>query len=57
VYDPRDETGFGRVIASISLRDDVWLEGSAGVFAGASPDTIGLLTNRDFLYARLKVFF
>lgn len=57
VYDPTDGTGFARVIAATSLRDDVWLEGSAGVFAGSALDTIGRLTRRDFFYARLKVFF
>ena len=57
VYDPIDDTGFARVIAAISLRDNVWLEGSGGVFAGSSNDTIGRLTRRDFAYARLKVFF
>jgi hypothetical protein len=57
VYDPRDGTAFARVIGAISLRDDVWLEGSGGLFAGSAPDTIGRLTRRDFLYARLKVFF
>ena len=56
-YDPADETAFVRGIGAISLRDNVWLEGSAGVFAGASLDTLGRLTQRDFLYARLKVFF
>ena len=57
VYDPADSTSFTRVIGAISLRDDVWLEGSAGVFTGSSLDVIGRLTRRDFLYARLKVFF
>jgi hypothetical protein len=57
VYDPTDATAFGRVIAAFSLRDDVWLEGSGGVFTGTSADVIGRLSRRDFLYARLKVFF
>jgi hypothetical protein len=57
VYDPTDDTAFARLIAAVSVRDNVWVEGSAGVFAGSSLDTIGLLTRRDFLYARLKVFF
>jgi hypothetical protein len=57
VYDPADETVFARTIVNMSLRDDVALEASAGVFAGASLDTIGRLTRRDFAYARLKVFF
>ena len=57
VYDPGDSTGFLRLIAAISPRDNVWVEGSGGLFAGSSLDTFGRLTRRDFLYARLKVFF
>ena len=56
-YDPADGTAFVRGIAAISLRDDVWIEGSAGVFGGSSPDTLGRLTRHDFAYARIKVFF
>jgi hypothetical protein len=56
-WNPDERTLFGRVIAAVSLRDNLWLEGSAGVFAGSSLETIGLLTNRDFLYARFKAFF
>jgi hypothetical protein len=57
VYDPADATAFTRVIGAVSIRDNVWLEGSGGVFTGSSLDVIGRLTRRDFLYARLKVFF
>ena len=57
VYDPADATTFTRVIGAISLRDNVWIEGSGGLFTGASLDVIGRLTRRDFAYARLKVFF
>ncbi len=57
VYDPSDRTTFLRGIAAVSLRDDVWVEGSAGVFTGSSLDTLGRLTRRDFIYTRLKVFF
>ena len=57
VYDPVDGTAFGRIIAAVSLRDDVWVEGSGGVFTGSAPDTLGLLTRRDFVYTRLKIFF
>lgn len=56
VYDPADATTFGRVIAAFSLRDNVWVEGSGGIFAGSSTDTLGRLTQRDFLYARLKIY-
>jgi len=57
VYDPIDDTTFARVIGAISVRDNVWLEGSGGLFLGASDDTLGRLSTRDFVYARLKVFF
>ena len=57
VYDPVDATMFTRVIGAVSLRDNWWIEGSAGVFTGTSIDVIGRLTRRDFAYARLKVFF
>jgi len=57
VYDPADATTFNRVIAAMSLRDNVWIEGSAGLITGSSLDVIGRLTRRDFAYARLKVFF
>ena len=57
VYDPADATTFTRAIAAISVRDNVWIEGSGGLFTGSSLDVIGRLTRRDFAYARLKVFF
>jgi hypothetical protein len=57
VYDPADATAFGRAIAAVSVRDNVWLEASGGVFTGSSADVIGRLSRRDFLYGRLKVFF
>jgi hypothetical protein len=57
VYNPGDRTAFGRVIAAVSVRDNVWLEGSGGVFTGTSTDVIGRLSRCDFLYGRLKVFF
>ena len=57
VYNPREDTAFARVIASASLRDNVSLEGSAGWFAGDGADLLARFADRDFLYARLKVFF
>ena len=57
VHDPFDDTTFARIIAAVSVRDNVWLEGSGGLFAGAADDTLGRLSKRDFVYARLKVFF
>jgi hypothetical protein len=57
VYNPSEATTFTRVIGAVSVRDNVWIEGSAGVFTGDSLEIIGRLTRRDFAYARLKVFF
>jgi hypothetical protein len=57
VYDPTNQTTFARAIGAVSLRDDVWLEASGGLLAGSAPTTLGRLTRRDFISARLKVFF
>jgi len=57
VYDPTDGTTFARCIGAVSLRDDVWLEASGGLLTGTSTTTIGRLSRRDFVYARLKVYF
>lgn len=56
VYDPEDRTLFARLIVAISLRDNLWLEGSGGLFNGSASDTLGRLTRRDFIYTRLKLF-
>ena len=56
VYDPEDRTLFARLIAAVSLRDNLWLEGSGGLFTGSATDTLGRLTRRDFIYTRLKLF-
>jgi hypothetical protein len=57
VYDATDESLFLRVITAYSLRDDVWLEGSLGWFAGSGTHTISRFADRDFVYTRLKVYF
>ena len=57
VYDPADATTFGRIVAAVSVRENVWVEGSAGLFTGSSSDILGRLTRRDFVYTRLKVYF
>ncbi len=64
VYDPSDDTAFVRGIAAISMRDNLWLEGSAGWFTGeretagqGTTDVLGLLARRDFLYTRLRIHF
>jgi hypothetical protein len=57
VYNPRSDSGFIRGILTISLRDNVALEGSLGWFAGHGEDTIGRFSDSDFTYLRLKYFF
>jgi hypothetical protein len=65
VYDPADDTAFIRTIGAVSIRDDWWLEASAGWFTGeplsetpsSGIDVLSLLSRRDFLYMRLKVHF
>jgi hypothetical protein len=57
VYNPGEQSVFARVIASVSVRDNVSVEGSAGWFEGDGDDAISRFADRDFLYARLKVFF
>jgi len=56
VYNPREQSVFARIIAAASLRDNVSVEGSAGWFAGTG-GVLARFSDRDFLYARFKVFF
>ena len=65
VYDPADATAFVRGIGAVSIQDNLWLEASLGWFTGERPasgtvssvDVLGLLSHRDFIYARLKFHF
>jgi hypothetical protein len=57
VYNPGERSGFGRVIATVSLRDNVAVEASAGLFVGEGLDVLSRLSSRDFVYLRLKVFY
>ena len=57
VYNPDEQSTFARVIGSFSLRDNVALEASAGLFAGEGADVLARFADRDFLYLRLKVFY
>lgn len=57
VYNPGEQSTFARVISSFTLRDNVSLEASAGLFAGDGSDVIARFADRDFLYLRLKAFF
>jgi hypothetical protein len=57
VYNPAEESAFARVIANFSIRDNVAVETSGGWFTGSGIDALSQLATRDFVYARLKVFF
>ena len=57
VITPTQESGFTRVIASFNLRDNLWLDASAGLFWGDGRDVLSLLASRDFASARLRVYF
>lgn len=57
VYNPNNDAGFVRGIATATLRDNVAFEGSLGWFAGSGLDTISRFADSDFAYVRLKYFF
>lgn len=57
VYNPGQGSAFARVIATFVLRDNVSFEASGGWFTGEGVDLLSRLATRDFVYARLKVFF
>jgi hypothetical protein len=57
IYDPDASALFARLIATFTLRDDVWLEAAGSLFTGTSDDLIGRLTRRDVVYLRLRVGF
>jgi hypothetical protein len=57
VYNPDAASAFVRAIVAFSLRDNVWLETSAGWLRGTELDFLSRLSTRDFAYARLKVYF
>lgn len=64
VYDPTNDTAFVRGIAAINVRENVWLEGSIGWLNGDAPTArpqgatvLGLLSDRDFAYLRLRYHF
>ena len=57
VYNPGEDSAFARVISTISLRDNVSFEASGGWFTGSGVDALSRLATRDFVYARVKVFF
>jgi hypothetical protein len=57
VYNPDAASAFVRAVAAFSLRDNLWLETSAGWLRGTERDLLSRLSTRDFGYARLKVYF
>ena len=57
VITPSESSAFLRTIATISLRDNVAVEGSGGWFAGDGNDFTGRFAECDFVYLRLKYYF
>jgi hypothetical protein len=57
VYNPDAASAFVRGIVAFSLRDNLLLETSAGWLRGTELDLLSRLSTRDFVYARLKVYF
>jgi hypothetical protein len=57
VYNPDEASAFLRGIVAFSLRDNLWLETSAGWLRGTELDLLSRLSTRDFIYARLKAYF
>jgi hypothetical protein len=57
VFNPDDRSGFVRGLASWSVRDNVMLEASGGVFLGEGTDTISRFNDRDFAFLRLRYSF
>jgi hypothetical protein len=57
VITPSETSAFLRTIATVSLRDNLALEGSGGWFAGSGRDVVGRFAECDFLYTRLKYYF
>jgi hypothetical protein len=59
VANPVDDSGFVRGVVAWSVRDNVALEASAGLFlgSGTSSDTLSRFRDRDFAFARLRWYF
>jgi len=59
VANPVDDSGFVRGVVAWSVRDNVALEGSAGLFlgSGTASDTLSRFRDRDFAFARLRWYF
>jgi len=57
VVNPADASAFVRGLFAWSLRDNVSLDVSAGLFLGTGDDTLARFNGRDFAFSRLTVFF
>ena len=57
VFNPDDRSGFVRGLASWSVRDNVMLEASGGMFLGEGTDTISRFNDRDFFFLRARYSF
>lgn len=57
VVNASDGSAFLRNVTTMTVRDNVAMEGSIGWFVGRSADAIGRFADRDFFYARLKLYF
>jgi hypothetical protein len=57
VYNASEGSAFVRGIFMASLRDNLGLEGSVGLFAGQGLDLVGRFADSDFAYLRVKYYF
>jgi hypothetical protein len=57
VVNPDDRSGFVRALFSWSVRDNVLVEASSGVFIGKGSDTISRFSGRDFVFGRVNYHF
>jgi hypothetical protein len=57
LYNATEATAFVRVIGTMSLRDNVTMEASAGWFVGRGRDLVGRFSDNDFGYVRMRYDF
>jgi len=57
IYNARSESAFLRTVFSQEVVENLRLEGEAGVFLGEGGLALGLLSDSDFVLARLRVYF
>ncbi len=56
-WNPAERHAFLRFVVAISPQDNVWVEASAGWFAGEGSDLLGRFATRDFVHASLRIHF